>query len=70
MKPAPKMDWFQKYIIVPIAVVLMAVSWYVLEILMLIPFVPVTLLKFASGNSFMDWEEWKEFIAEPWADLF
>lgn len=70
MQPAPKMNWFQKYIIAPVAVVLMAVSWLVFQILMFAPFVLVTLLKFASGNNLMRWKEWKELISESWDDLF
>ena len=70
MQPAPNMNWFQKYIIAPVAVVLMAVSWLVFQILMFAPFVLVTLLKFASGNNLMRWKEWKELISESWDDLF
>ena len=65
-----EMNWFQKYVIAPIAIALMFVSWLVFQIMMFVPFIPVTLLKFASGNSLMGWEEWKELISESWSDLF
>lgn len=70
MQPAPKMNWFQKYIIAPVAVVLMTILWGVFQVLMFIPFVLVTLLKFASGNGLMGWGDWKELISESWDDLF